>query len=53
MSEGRRRKLPPARTPEERRRRRPACKEGELGRRDGGEGEGESGPNNNYMILWD
>ena len=31
----------------------PACKEGELGRRDGGEGEGELRPNNNYMILWD
>ena len=30
-----------------------ACREGELGRRDGGEGEGELGPNNNYMILWD
>ena len=31
-----------------------ACKEGELGRRDGGEGEGELGSNNNnYMILWD
>ena len=30
-----------------------ACREGELGRRDRGEGEGESGPNNNYMILWD
>ena len=29
-----------------------ACWEGELGRRDGGEGEGELRPNNNYMILW-